>query len=344
MVPYQHVIVGSGLIGCFLGGIIGQSARVALVGRQTWLARLKAGITLTDYTGGEAPFKASEDQCWSTLPERLDHSVIWLTVKNTALAEVLEQLRPVLGSDCLVVCCQNGLGGATLARQYLPDVSVLQAIVGCNVVWDDTHQRLHKATEGAFYLEQLTGITDQQSAALRMVQHRLLTLCVREDIEAVAWAKLQLNLANSINAIVNQPVRTMLLDRGCRQVIAALMDELLAVTAQLPVRLPKLTRVPANWLPFMLRLPDWLFTRLASAMLHIEPDARSSMWWDLQAGRLTEIDYLNGAVTAQGKLAGVDCPLNDSVIALVKSLETSTLVASRRPLDGNTLKFQLHLK
>ena len=177
-----------------------------------------------------------------------------------------------------------------------------------------------------------------------MVQHRLLTLCVREDIEAVAWAKLQLNLANSINAIVNQPVRTMLLDRGCRQVIAALMDELLAVTAQLPVRLPKLTRVPANWLPFMLRLPDWLFTRLASAMLHIEPDARSSMWWDLQAGRLTEIDYLNGAVTAQGKLAGVDCPLNDSVIALVKSLETSTLVASRRPLDGNTLKFQLHLK
>lgn len=33
MAQYQHVIAGSGLIGGFLGGIIGQSARVSFIGR-----------------------------------------------------------------------------------------------------------------------------------------------------------------------------------------------------------------------------------------------------------------------------------------------------------------------
>ena len=344
MAQYQHVIAGSGLIGGFLGGIIGQSARVSFIGRPIWLGRLAEGITLTDYAGNEAQFRANAAECLEDLPAKIERSVIWLTVKNTALAEMLMRLQPLVAPDCVVVCCQNGLGAAALTRKYLPGIRVLQGIVGCNVVWDESLKQLQKTTEGEFYLEQPEDLAPQLMKVLSVVQHKLLMLSWRQDIEAVAWAKLQLNLVNSINAIVNQPVRTMLLDRGCRQVIAALMDELLAVTAARNIRLPMLTRVPARYLPTVLRLPDWLFKRLASAMLHIEPSARSSMWWDLQAGRVTEIDYLNGAVSEQGALSGVTCPINKSVTDLVKSLETSALVAVRPPLDGNTLKFQLHLE
>jgi len=344
MAQYQHVIVGSGLIGSFVGGIIGQSARVSFLGRFNWLGRLAEGITLTDYAGNKAEYKANAGQCLKELPAKIERSIIWLTVKNTALEEMLARLQPVIAPDCIIVCCQNGLGAAALTRKYLPGIRVLHGIVGCNVVWDESLKQLQKSTEGEFYLEQPEDLAPEVARALCAVQHKLLTLSWHQDIEAVAWAKLQLNLANSINAIVNQPVRTMLLDRACRQVIAALMDELLAVTAACNIRLPRLTRVPARYLPAVLRLPDWLFKRLASAMLHIEPTARSSMWWDLQAGRVTEIDYLNGAVAEQGALSGVACPINKSVTDLVKSLETSALVAARRPLDGNTLKFQLHLE
>ena len=344
MAQYQHVIAGSGLIGGFLGGIIGQSARVSFIGRPNWLERLAEGVTLTDYAGNETEYKASADECLAELPAKFERSVIWLTVKNTALAEMLTRLQPVIAPDCIVVCCQNGLGAATLARKYLPGIRVLQGIVGCNVVWNESLKQLQKTTEGEFYVEQQGELAPELKKALSAVQHKLLTLFWHKNIEAVAWAKLQLNLASSINTVVNQPVRTMPLDRGCRQVIAALMDELLAVTAARHIRLPKLTRVPARYLPAVLRLPDWLFKRLASAMLHIEPTARSSIWWDLQAGRVTEIDYLNGAVAEQGALSGIACPINKRVTDLVKSLQTSALVAVRPPLGGNTLKFQLHLE
>ena len=71
----------------------------------------------------------------------------------------------------------------------------------------------------------------------------------------------------------------------------------------------------------LLRLPDWLYKRLASASLRIDPEARSSMWEDLQAGRRTEIDYINGAVVSLAQGAGLDAAANRRIVDLVHAAE-----------------------
>ncbi|GGF80521.1 2-dehydropantoate 2-reductase [Alteromonas lipolytica] len=344
MTEYRHLIVGSGLIGCFLGSLIGQRAQVGFVGREPWLTRLTQGVTLTDYAGHEQAYQAAENQCSTVIPNLITRTVVWLTVKNTALESTLKALQSKLGEHCVVICCQNGLGAPDMARRYLPAVTLLQAIVGCNVVWDATRCSLHKATQGGMYIEQPHHFEPTLNQALQNIAHPLLTVSLRHDIQAIAWAKLQLNLANSINTIVNQPVKTMLLDKACREVIALLMDELLAVAAARGIRLPRLTRLPARWLPVLLRLPTWLFRRLASAMLHIDDNARSSMWWDIAQGKQTEIDYLNGALNHYAGQVRLSCPLNNKVTALVKALEAAKSDESRGILDGKTLKYRLHLK
>jgi ketopantoate reductase len=60
--------------------------------------------------------------------------------------------------------------------------------------------------------------------------------------------------------------------------------------------------IPPHRLPGLLRLPDFIFRRLASKMLAIDPLARTSMWKDLQAGHRTEMDYLNGEVVPAGRV------------------------------------------
>ena len=50
----------------------------------------------------------------------------------------------------------------------------------------------------------------------------------------------------------------------------------------------------------------FIFLRIAQKMLAIDPTVRTSMWWDLGGGKLTEIDYLNGAVVDEGKKLGID--------------------------------------
>ena len=129
--------------------------------------------------------------------------------------------------------------------------------------------------------------------------------------------KLLLNLNNPVNALSNLPLREELLDRHCRRVLAALQTKALGVMAQEGFTPAQLTAVPPTLLPHVLRLPNWLFTRVARRMLQIDATARSSMWDDLEAERVTEIDALCGAVVRLAAQHGMAAPLNAQMCALL---------------------------
>jgi 2-dehydropantoate 2-reductase len=55
--------------------------------------------------------------------------------------------------------------------------------------------------------------------------------------------------------------------------------------------------------------------------MKIDPEARSSMWEDLQRGRRTEIDYLQGVITQIAERRGLKVPLSARIVALIKRAE-----------------------
>ena len=67
--------------------------------------------------------------------------------------------------------------------------------------------------------------------------------------------------------------------------------------------------------------PEELFD--FAARKEVSYDHKPSMLQDVEAGRQTEIDFLNGAIVAFGERHGVDTPLNRTLTALVKGLERS---------------------
>jgi 2-dehydropantoate 2-reductase len=83
------------------------------------------------------------------------------------------------------------------------------------------------------------------------------------------------------------------------------------------------TPIPSGWMPPLLRLPDAIFEVLRGRTMKIDPEARSSMWDDLQRGRRTEIDYLQGVVTEIADRHGLEAPLSRRIVALVKRAETA---------------------
>jgi 2-dehydropantoate 2-reductase len=50
-------------------------------------------------------------------------------------------------------------------------------------------------------------------------------------------------------------------------------------------------------------------------------NVRPSMLQDLDAGRATEVDVVNGGVASRGRELGVPTPCNDRVVELVHSME-----------------------
>jgi 2-dehydropantoate 2-reductase len=76
-------------------------------------------------------------------------------------------------------------------------------------------------------------------------------------------------------------------------------------------------------MPHLLRLPDPVFAMLLGSAMKIDPEARSSMWEDLQRGRRTEIDYLQGLISEIADRHGLQAPLSRRVVALIKSAEAA---------------------
>ena len=130
-----------------------------------------------------------------------------------------------------------------------------------------------------------------------------------------------LNLNNPINALSGIGLKDQLSQRAYRRCLAASQREALAAINAAKIPVQKLTAVPAQWLPAVLSLPDLIFKRLAQPMLAIDPLARSSMWEDLERGRKTEVEWLNGEVIRLAAEHGIPVPVNERIRHLIQLAE-----------------------
>ena len=313
----RHLIFGAGLIGNYLAGCFLSKGRdVTLLGRVSMQHKLHKGLIITDLNG----HKVELDTPKFILESTTLFDIVWLTIKGTATADAITDLKKVVGPETIIVCCQNGLGSDEPIRAAFPDNTILTAVFGPNVALienDDGSLHFNRATEGKFVVESHP-ILDP---ILSDLDSPLLPIHSSNDIASEQWAKLQLNLANAVNALADVPIKTMVETEGYRKIIVALMRELLRVTDAMNIDLPKVAAVPGHWIPRMMNLPNWLFLRVAQKMLAIDPSAKASMYWDLYAGRKTEIEYLNGALVRQAEKLGIDCPVNTKLVELVHHVE-----------------------
>lgn len=337
----KHLIFGAGLIGCYLGGVLSYlGLNTQLISRPKIVKKLNKGIKLTDYLAHQSPIIPLSfiDSAGCSLVNDIDF--LWLTIKCTGIEQALKDITPFVGKNTVILCCQNGLGSDRIVKQQFKDNPVLRVMIPFNVV-ELRAGHYHRGSQGALTLEYTETTQDVIGSLATFIQSDFLPVAKSNEMSALLWAKLQLNLGNSINALADIPVKTMLQQRDYRLVIASLMDELLQVTQALDIKLPKVTSIPAQWIPTILRLPDFLFSRLANSMLSIDPNVRTSMWWDVSQGKPTEIDYLNGAIVEQANTLGINCPANTHIVELIKSLSAQSSekhVDDKGPFSGLFLR------
>ena len=143
------------------------------------------------------------------------------------------------------------------------------------------------------------------------------------NIDGVQWGKLLVNLNNALNALSALPLRRQLADRRWRRLMADQVAEGLAAIRAEGIAPVSPTPLPSGWTPSLLRLPDPIFQMLLGRTMKIDPEARSSMSEDLQRGRRTEIDYLQGIVVEIAGRHGLEVPLSRRIVALIKSAEAA---------------------
>jgi len=313
------VIAGAGSIGCYVGGCLALAGRkvVFLARPRIAEALLGGGLRVTDLDGRDRsikPVSVTADPAAALA----NADVVLVTVKNGATEEMAALIAAHASSDVVVVSLQNGVGNAERLRAGLGSRPVLAGMVPFNVVQSvegDLPLHVHRATEGKVMIEDgapgLAGLLDVEGLAVEAYA----------DIKAVQWGKLLINLNNALVALSGLPLASELADRRWRLILAGQIDEALAAMKASHIAPARIGGLRPGLLPKLLRLPDWLFRLVARRMLAIDPQARSSMWDDLQRGRPTEIGDLQGTVLSLAEKAGTPAPLLKRVTALVRQAE-----------------------
>ena len=114
------------------------------------------------------------------------------------------------------------------------------------------------------------------------------------------WKKLALNVCTlPTSALLRFPAHELNRHEGSRALMRGLLAEVAAVARAAGIDLDESERWDA-----------------ITSLLDRAIGGRSSMLQDVEAGRRTEIDVINGAICAAGQAGGVPTPLNDAMVWL----------------------------
>ena len=307
----KMVILGAGSIGCWLGGhLIEGGAQVTLIGRGRYAEQIaEHGLRLTHFERGAVQCGTVDFQ--TDARGLVGADIIALCVKSQDTEAAAQQILRY-APKAIVVSFQNGIHNPETLQNVLPPQNIVPAIVPFNVTPTEPGA-FHSGTAGDLVVEAHTGIDPLVTALKAAGQGVRLS----EHIVGDQWAKMIVNLNNGLNTLSGGTLREGLLQRDYRRALAASVEEALDVAKANGVNVGTFNGRAPTALVKTLRLPDVAYRIIMQTIVKIDAKARSSMLDDLEAGRVSEIDYLQGEIVKRAQKAGTKAPKNTAILEAV---------------------------
>lgn len=294
-------VMGAGAVGCYYGGLLARVGNdVALIGRSSHVdAIVRNGLRLeTSAFDERVAVKAFVD---ARGVQGAD--VVLCCVKTSDTAQAASAMAPHLAPDAVVVSLQNGVDNPALLRTRLSQEVIPAAVYVATQMAGDGHVRHHGG--GRLVLGRSPTGTPGSGSVAALFSAAGVPVEISDNIEGVLWTKLVINCAyNALSAITALPYARLVEQAGVEQVLNDVVGECLAVAAKAGI-----TPEGDVW-DGVRRIPEAM------------PNQMSSTAQDLQRGRKTEIDHLNGCIVRLGEELGVPVPVNRLLLTLVKVLES----------------------
>ena len=297
-------VVGCGAVGSLFAANLAQLDDVEVWAYDPWREHVDAinanGLRLSGAGDVVGRVRATADP--SELPA-CDFGIVATKSMHTSAALAATAHAFEQGAVCSV---QNGAGNEELVAEHVKEVirgttfPAGHMIEPGQVGWDtrgDTHIGAFEPSPAPF--EKVQALADACTRG-GMPTHAL------EDARGAQWRKLIFNAAsNAIAALTGFTHGRIAEFPPTRALAWAVMAEGRAVSDAQAIVLDM--------------SPEELFDH--AARKDVAYGHKPSMLQDIEAGRETEIDFLNGAIVAFGERYGVDAPLNRALTALIKARE-----------------------
>jgi len=303
-------IVGAGAMGCLYG------SRLSTTDHEIWLLDImeehiktiqSQGLTVIEKNkDGIDEIKVYKHLKATTKPEEIgpvDLALIF--VKSTITHLAVTNNRPIFGPKTLILTLQNGLG----------NVEAIAAISGsANIIAGTTAHgasmlgpgKIRHSGIGKTIIGELSGEnTERILRVCDLFTHANLETEVSHNVIGLIWDKLLVNVGiNALTAITGLKNGKLVENRE--------IEELLELSVAEAQKVATAKGISLNFLD-----PIEHTKQICKATA----ENSSSMLQDVLNQRKTEIEQINGAIVREGRLLGIETPINLVLKNLVKAKE-----------------------
>lgn len=311
-------VVGAGAMGSLFGGRLAEAdmlvslvdlnpAHIAAISAQGLRLQTDSGDRRITNVSALTPAQACERI--QALPKQPELLILFTKTLHTRAA--LEGVRPLIGPDTVVLSLQNGLGNVEKIQAFVDPKRILIGVTNWPAdLLGPGHVRSHGS--GSVRLMSADGVIRPGVAScVRWLNAAGLRCEADLAVWSAIWQKVAFNAAlNSLCAVTGCTVDQVALRPDAQALAQAVAREVLAVARAKKVAIDELKT-----------LSD-IAHAIASHRGH-----KPSMLQDIEAGRLTEIESINGAVVAAARETATPVPNTQALLTLVRLLEARRAAA-----------------
>jgi len=312
------MIYGAGAIGSFVGYLLSEAEgdkgtlieNVALLGRKSHIQEvIKAGLRI-DFPEGHK--RLWFRHCFSSPGELCSSNffpdIVIVCVKTHSLQRALDEImasgalnRNLMNADFMLL--MNGMGNKDVFK--LPFHNVFEGITSIGVNFPEDGS-IELKGRGKTVFEDGIG-PEIKHFMKEMFEEKGFEIEFAKDFRNDQWNKLFVNsVINPITALTRRH-NGIVLSKNLEDTIEKVVEECVSVAAK--------EGCIAN--------KDIVLELVRSVASKTSMNT-SSMLQDVQRGRMTEIDSINGYVIRLARKHGIKVPANETLYTLVKSMEDTT--------------------
>lgn len=250
------------------------------------------------------------------------YDIILLGLKAPDLMAMVNDIKPLIKENTLLVAMQNGI-----IEDQLDEAFGKKHVCGCIVGWGGTmhaDKRVEMTSTGEFIIGNLDNRPDDRLPTLKKILESAAPTRISSNFIGDRYSKLIINSCiTALGAICGLYLGEMLSSKKSRTIFLEIIKEAVDVANTMGIKIEpfngkldyyKIAGAKSGfglWKNHLLiKIVGTKFKKLKSSSLQ-----------SLERGKQSEIDYLNGYICRQAKKHNVKTPINDLVFSMIKEIE-----------------------
>jgi 2-dehydropantoate 2-reductase len=299
-------VIGAGAVGGFIGGLLHRAGEnVTFIARGKHLQVMKtSGLKITseiDTFTVHAPFHENIEMI-----EEAD--LILFTVKSTETRNIIEQIKPYVKRDAVILTLQNGVDNEEVLIEHF---GIEKVLAGSAYLTSEIKNAGHILQQGKHSIVLGSLIEGSKGVAEKVKElfvHSDIHTILSNNIISAKWEKLLWNVTfNPLSAVSEATVRNILENHHLKTTAEQVLNEALEISEKVGIVLPD-------------NIIERIFTKASYARDH-----QTSMLQDKLNGKPMEIESLCGFFVHKGKELQVNVSILQTLYSLLSFMDRKEL-------------------